>query len=128
MVNTKQTVVEYPGLEGFKVTFSAMSKQVSTKIHSECKENVFDKVSKQHVDRINEDKFVKAFAKEAIKGWTGLKWEYLQEFLLVDMSLIEDPEAEMPYTEEDAIELLKGSNVFEAWVNEVVFDLNSFRD
>lgn len=125
---TKQAVVEYPGLKGFKVTFAAMSKQTTTKIHTEAKYSEYDKKTGDYVEKLDIDKFVPAFVEEAIKGWEGLTMDYLQSFILVDMDKVEDPAEILPFNKEDAIDLIKSSTIFEAWVNEVVFDLNYFRD
>ena len=78
---------------------------------------------KKHLD---DEKFVKEFTKATVKDWRGLKLEYLEDLLLVDLKG-QDPEAEMEYTEANAHLLVENSSEFDNWLNEVVFDLENFR-
>ena len=50
----------------------------------------------------------------------------LEALLLVDVA-DQDPETELPYTEENAETLVSSSTEFDTWLNEVVFDLDNFR-
>ena len=59
------------------------------------------------------------------KDWSGLKFSYLEEFLLVDISDY-DPNDTLPYTHDNAMLLMKNSNEFDTWVTDVVGDLENF--
>ena len=61
-----------------------------------------------------------------VKGWKGLKLEYLEDLLLVDLSK-QDPQKELDFSEENALQLVENSTEFDNWLNEVVFDLDNFR-
>ena len=74
---------------------------------------------------MDEDKFVVEYCKGVIKGWKGLKYQYLEELLLVDVSAL-DPEDQLPYTQENAELLMKNSTDFDTWVTETVSDLENF--
>ena len=39
----------------------------------------------------------------------------------------QDPEKELPYSHEDAVELVKNSAEFDKWINDAVYDLDNFR-
>ena len=73
----------------------------------------------------DEDKFIIEYCKAVIKGWSGLKYRYLEELLLVDISNL-DAEDELPYTQDNAELLMKNSNTFDTWVTEAVGDLENF--
>ena len=67
------------------------------------------------------DRYVKA----VIKGWKGLKYSYLEELLLVDISSL-DPEDELLFSQENAETLMKNAADFDTWVTEVTGDLENF--
>ena len=85
-----------------------------------------DRKTRQHVQELDEDKFIENFANATVKNWKGLRVKDLEQLLLVDIG-DEDPEKEIPYTPEDAIELIKNSAEFDGWLNDAVFDLDNFR-
>ena len=51
----------------------------------------------------------------------------MQDLLLVDLAG-QDPKAEMEFSEENARTLVENSTEFDNWLNEVVFDLENFRN
>ena len=126
-VNTKNVNVEFPGLKGFSVTISAISREVSRKLKTDSEVTKIDPKLRMPVTELDEEKFIEKFAAASIKGWTGLKYSYLKELLLVDESQIEDLEATLDYSLENAIELLKHSQIFDSWINDMVFDIERFR-
>ena len=128
IVNTKTVSVEFPGLEGFKIQIAAVSREVSRKLKDDSEVTKIDPKLKMPVTELDEDTFIEKFAVAAIKGWSGLKFKYMSDLLLVDTSKIEDLEAEVDYNQENAVELLKHSQVFDTWINEQVFSIERFRD
>jgi hypothetical protein len=60
-----------------------------------------------------------------IKGWSGFKYRYLEELLLVDVSAF-DPDDYLGFTQENAELLMKNSSDFDTWVTETVGDLENF--
>ena len=60
-----------------------------------------------------------------IKGWNGLKYKYLEEFLLVDVSQL-NLEDELEYTQDNAELLMRNSADFDQWVTDTVGDLENF--
>ena len=124
---TKEAQVEFPGLPGFVVTIGAVSREVSRKLKEESEVTKIDTKYKVPVKELDEAVFATKFAKASIKGWKGLKYKYLEDLMLVDLSGVKDLEECLEYTEEDAVDLLKGSIVFDNWLNDQVFSLQSFR-
>ena len=60
-----------------------------------------------------------------IKGWKGLKYEYVSQLLLIDTSTI-NLQDELRFTQENAELLMKNSPDFDTWVTETVGDLENF--
>tara|TARA_Y100001963_G_C6724452_1_gene420731 strand:+ start:562 stop:969 length:408 start_codon:yes stop_codon:yes gene_type:complete len=123
---TRTAVIQFPGMEEFEVTVGLVTRQMSTKIAKESRESRFSETSGMPEERINEDKFVSKFVDVAIKGWDGFKGEYLKQLMPVDESKINDDDL-VPFSHDNAVMLMKSSQQFDAWVNEVVFKLKNFR-
>ena len=85
----------------------------------------FNRKSRQPEEELDEEKFLTEYCKAVIKGWKGLKFRYLEELLLVDISG-QDPDDELAYTQENAELLMKNANDFDTWVTESVGDLENF--
>jgi hypothetical protein len=128
VVDTKYVEIDFPGLEGFKVTLSHVTRETSRKLKDECTVSKIDPKYRTQVEELDQDKFMTAFIKIAIKSWTGLKYKYLEDLMLVDLSKVEDREEEVDFNYDNADVLVKGSTTFDNWLNEVVFSLELFRD
>lgn len=128
IVNTKTVEVDFPGLEGFTVTLSAISRELSRQLREKSEVSKIDSKLRVPVTELDEEKFVQLFTEAAIKDWKGLKFKYMSDLLLVDESKIEDLDACVPFSKENAIELIKHSQIFDTWINEQVFSIDRFRD
>ena len=126
MVDTKAVWIDFPGLDGFSVEVVNLSRKELAGLRKKCTSTKFDRKTRQAVEDINEELFVKEFTASVIKGWKGLTMEHLETLLLVDVSK-EDPKKELVYTTENAETLVSSSTEFDSWLNEVVFDLEHFR-
>jgi len=126
LVDSKTTWVEFPGLNGFEVELANLSRKELTSLRKKCTINKFNRKTRQFEDELNDEKFVEEFTKSTVKNWKGLKLEFLQDLLLVDLEN-QDPTKEMEFSEENAKVLVENSSEFDNWLNEVVFDLENFR-
>lgn len=126
MVDTKAMWIEYPGLDGFEVHLAALSRKELQALRTRCVTTKFNKRTHQPEEEVNQDKFLAEFTKSVIKDWKGLKYKYLDNLLLADISSV-DPEDCLPFSEENAKNLVSYSTEFDTWINEVVFDLDNFR-
>ena len=126
MVDTKTTWVEFPGLDGFEVELANLSRKELVALRKKCTENKFNRKTRAFEESLNDDKFVKIFTEETVKNWRGLKLEFLEDLLLVDLSN-QDPQKELEFSMENAQQLVENSTEFDNWLNEVVFDLDNFR-
>jgi hypothetical protein len=127
MVDTKSAWVEFPGCDGFEVEIVNLSRKELIALRKRCVHTKFDRKTRQPEEVLDEDKFVREFTQATIKGWKGFKLKYLEDLLLVDLKN-NDPETELPYDQEQAQVLIQNSTEFDTWVNEVVFDLDNFRN
>jgi len=126
IVDTKSTWVEFPGLEGFEVELANLARKELVALRKRCTTNKFNRKSRAFEESLDDTKFVKEFTSATVKGWKGLKLIYLEDLLLVDLK-DKDIESELPYSDDNAQQLVENSNEFDNWLNEVVFDLENFR-
>ena len=126
LVDVKTTWVDVPGCPGFKIEVAGLSRKELVALRKSCMTTDFDRKTRQPYERLDDNKFISKFSRAVIKDWTGFKLKYLEEFVLADIEE-QDPEAEIDYDEESAEGLVQSSTVFDDWLNEVVFDLDTFR-
>jgi hypothetical protein len=127
LVDSKTTWVEFPGLMGFEVELANLSRKELTNLRKKCTINKFNRKTRQFEDELNDEKFVIEFTRSTVKNWKGLQLGFLQDLLLVDLKG-QDEKSEMEFSEENAQELVENSTEFDNWLNEVVFDLENFRN
>ena len=122
---SKTVSVDFPGYTGMSVELCYLGRDELIKLRKRCISTKFNRKTRQPEEELDEDKFIIEYCRAVIKGWSGIKFRYLEELLLVDVSNL-DPEDELPYTQENAELLMKNSNVFDTWVTEAVGDLENF--
>jgi hypothetical protein len=126
MVDTKSAWVEYPAFSGFEIELVNLSRPELTALRKRCVTTKFDKKTRQPVEELNEEKFIEEFTKATIKNWKGFKLKFLESFMIVDLSSV-DQDSELPYSHENAKLLVTNSAEFDTWVNDTIFDLENFR-
>ena len=122
---SKTVSVDFPGYTGMSVDLCYLGRDELIKLRKRCISTKFNRKTRQPEEELDEDKFIIEYCRAVIKGWSGIKFRYLEELLLVDVSNL-DPEDELPYTQDNAELLMKNSNVFDTWVTEAVGDLENF--
>ncbi len=125
MTPSKTVEIDFPGYTGFSVDLCYLAREELIKLRKRCISTKWNKKTHQPEEDLDEDKFLAEYSKAIIKGWKGLKYRYLEELLLVDISSL-DPEDELPYTLENAELLMKNANNFDTWVTETLGDLENF--
>lgn len=126
MVDTKSAWLDFPGCPGFQVEVANLARKELVNLRKRCVAQKFDRKTRQMVEDLDEDKFVKEFSAATVKNWKGFKLKYLEDLILVDLKN-NDPEQELDYDTEQAEILIQNSSEFDNWINEVVFDLANFR-
>lgn len=123
LVPSKEVTVEYPGMPGFEVSVSFLSRETLQNIRKKATKTTFK--NRQPVEELNDDLFLELYVKGCIKGWSGLKLKYLEQLAPVDVGG-EDLESELDYSEENALYLMKSSTNFDSFISEKVTDLGNF--
>ena len=125
MTPSKTVTIDFPGYAGMSVDLCYLSREELIKLRKKCVTTKFNKKTRQPEEELDDDKFLLEYCKAVIKGWKGLKYQYLEELLLVDVSAL-DPNDELKYTKENAELLMKNSSPFDTWVTETVSELENF--
>lgn len=126
MIDSKSAWVDFEGLSGFSVEVVNLSRKELTNLRKSCVTQKFERSSREKVEILNEEKFVREFTKKVVKNWKGLTLENLSQLMLIETGGL-DLKEELDYTEENAQALVENSTEFDTWLNEVIFDLDNFR-
>jgi hypothetical protein len=123
----KETVidVEFPDIDGFIIKLVYLGRDDLLKIRNASLTYKFNKRTRQREEEVDNEKFIEEYARRAIKGWIGLRVKSLPKLLPVDISSM-DPNDEVVYSEEDALDLLKSSTVFDQFVTDAMNDYEKF--
>ena len=116
---------EYPDIDGFEVNLKYLTREDLMKVRNAALTYKFNKRTRQREEEIDNDRFLENYAEKAIMGWKGLKVKHMPALMPVDISGI-DGEDVIEYSNEDAIELLKNSTVFDQFVTDTMNDFEQF--
>jgi hypothetical protein len=125
MTPSKTVTVNFPGHAGMTVDLCYLAREELIKLRKKCITTKFSKKTRQPEEILDDEKFLVEYCKAVIKGWKGLKYKYLEELLLVDISAL-DPEDELVFTQENSELLMRNASDFDTWVTETVSDLENF--
>lgn len=125
MTPSKTVTIDFPGYKGMTIDLCYLAREELIKLRKKCVTMKFNKKSRQPEEELDDERFLTEYCKAVIKGWKGLKFRYLEELLLVDVSEL-DPDDELPYTQENAELLMKNANDFDTWVTDTIGDLENF--
>ena len=123
LVPSKSVEVEYPGMPDFKVQLSFLSRETLQQIRKKATKTTFK--NRQPVEELNDELFLELYVKATVKGWSGLKLAYLEQLAPVDLTG-HDKDAELEFSEDNALYLMKNSTNFDSFVSEQVTDLGNF--
>jgi hypothetical protein len=125
MTPSKTVTIDFPGYDGMTVDLCYLAREELLKLRKKCVTTKFSKKTRQPEETLNEDKFLVEYCKAVIKNWEGLKYRYLEELLLVDISALDSNDL-LIYTQDNAELLMKNSGDFDTWVTETVSELENF--
>jgi hypothetical protein len=123
LVPSKSLDVEFPGMPGFTLNMAFLSRETLINIRKKATKQTFK--NRQATEELDDTLFLKLYVEAAIKGWKGFKLSYLEQLAPVDISG-QDPNSELPFSQEDALNLMKSSSNFDAFVSETVTELGNF--
>jgi len=125
MIGEKIVEVEFPDSDNFYVSLSYLSREKLLKVRNRAMVVKFNKRSRQREEEIDNDKFLEEYAREVVKGWRGLTLRELSRILPVETAG-QDLTKEIPYSEEDALELLRNSTIFDQFVTDSMNDFEAW--
>ncbi|OQB10064.1 MAG: hypothetical protein BWY21_00548 [Parcubacteria group bacterium ADurb.Bin216] len=123
LVPSKAVEVEYPGLEGFKIDVVFLSRETLIGIRKKSTKTTMK--NRQPIEELNDDLFLQLYVNACIKGWKGLKLAYVNELAPVDLEG-QDMESLLPYSQDNALYLMKSSSNFDSFISDTVGDLSNF--
>ena len=123
LVPSKEVESEYPGMPGFKVKLTFLSRETLVSIRKKSTKTVFK--NRQPVEELDDELFLKLYVAATVKGWSGFKYAYLEKLAPVDVSG-KDSETLLEYSEDNDLAIMKSSTDFDGFVSEVVSDLGNF--
>ena len=122
---SKTVSLDYPDLDGLIVELTYLAREELLKLRSRCVKQKFNKKTRAFEETLDEDIFLVEYVTAVIKGWTGFKFDYLRQLVLIDLKDL-DMEDELPFTVENAEILMKNSPDFDTWVTEATGELENF--
>ena len=125
MTPSKTVTLEFPGFNDVTVDLCYLAREELLKLRKKCVTTKFSKKTRQPEEILDEDKFLLEYCKAVIKNWSGFKYRYLEELLLVDVAAF-DPDDTLMFTQDNAELLMRNSTDFDTWVTETVSDLENF--
>jgi len=125
MPPSKTVTIDFPGYKGMTVDLCYLAREELVKLRKRCVTTKFNKKTRQPEEDLDDERFLIEYCKAVIKGWKGLKYKYLEELLLVDISAL-DPEDELAFTQDNSELLMRNASDFDTWVTETVSDLENF--
>ena len=117
--------VEYPDIDGFEVNLAYLNREDLMKIRNASLTFKFNKRTRQREEEVDNDRFLENYAEKAIINWKGLKVKHMPALMPVDISGM-DANDDIEYSNEDAIELLKNSTVFDQFITDTMNDFEQF--
>jgi len=125
LVPSKTVEAEFPGFPGFVVQLSFLSRETLVSIRKKATKTSFK--NRAASEELNDELFLQLYVQACIKGWKGFKLSYLEQLAPVDLSDQKDMSAELEYSDDNALFLMKSSANFDSWVSEQVTDLSNFQ-
>ena len=119
------STVEFPDIDGFEIELVYLNRDDLMKIRNRSLTYKFNKRTRQREEEVDNDRFLEHYSQKAIKGWSGLKAKHLPVLFPADISSM-DPEEDIEYTEEDALELLLNSPIFDQYITDCMNDFEQF--
>lgn len=125
LVPSKEVEVEYPGMPGFMISLSYLSRETLVNLRKKATTTKFSR-AREVSESFDDELFLQMFVQKTVKGWKGFKLQYLAQLAPVDLG-DNDLTAELEYTEENALFLMKNSTDFDSYVNSIITDLGNFQ-
>ena len=126
----KETIatINYPEIDGFKVTLRYLGKKELKNIFDECTTKMVDPKTREVKERINKEKFANIIAEKVVIKWEGLTLKGLSKLVPVEIT----PKMKMDEVVEPTFDnkqaLLENSADFDAWITDTTRELANFNE
>jgi hypothetical protein len=127
LTNKLEAWVEFEGLEGFEVKIAYLSRDELNKIRNNVTRTSWSPKTRQKEETIDQDLFVSEFVKACVIDWKGFTLQNASKILPLDIPEGADLQEVIDFSPEEAVALASNSAVFDAWLNDVIFDLANFQ-
>ena len=123
-VTEKVISTQYPDTE-FYVDINFVSMDKLSSIRNRALVMKFNTRTREREETVDNDKFLEEYAKVIVKGWKGLDIKTLSKILAVDAAE-EDPAEIIPYSQDEAVDLLQNSPNFLSFITDTLNDFEKF--
>ena len=123
--DTIEAWMPFDGLPDFEIKLAYLARPELEKIRKAATRPVFKKHQKE--DELDSDLFMKTYVKACVLDWKGFTLEYSTKLLPIEVPEGISLDELVDFSPEEALSLVKNSPEFDKWLNEVIFDLDSFR-
>lgn len=122
------STINYPEIDGFKVTLRYLGKKELNDIIDECTTKTINPRTRETVERINKEKFANIIAEKVVVSWEGLNAKKLATLIPVDLSEVKDLNEVVEPTFENKQLLLENSSDFDSWITAATRELSNFSE
>lgn len=126
VIPSKEAEVDFPGYPDLSLKLCFLSREELVKLRKKAAKTKFDRKTRQPVEELDDELFLQLYVSSIIKGWNGLKLKYVAQLMPLDTSGFADMEAELEFSSDNALALMKNSPDFDSFVSETVSDLENF--
>ena len=117
--------LEYPGVEGFEVEVTHLSRDELMKIRKKALNTKVNRSTRQMEENLDSDLFQKLWVGSVITNWRGLKNRHLSQFFPANLNGA-DPEEEVEYTKDNAEVFIKNATGFDDWISNELENIENF--
>ena len=126
LTNKLEAWIEMDGFDGFEVKVAYLSRDELNKIRNNVTRVSWSPKTRQKEETIDNELFIREFVKACVLDWRGFTVEHASKLLPIEVPEGMELDSEIEFDAEEAIALSTNSNVFDSWLNDVIFDLANF--
>lgn len=124
-LNTTEIVIDYPGTKNFKVRMKYIPREELLNLRTESLTQTYNRTTRKHEETVDTEKFMDAYIKMAIVGWSGLTLGIASKLVPIEVAESEK-DTEIPYSHDDALWLVRQSSEFDNFVSETMSRVENF--
>lgn len=127
MISEKVAEVAFPDVDNFVVNICYISREKMLKLRQQSLVAKFNRHTRQREEEVDSEKFNELYVDAVVKGWRGLTYKVLAVLLPIEYDEA-DADKEIPYSKEDAVDLLKNSTIFDQFIADAVNNFENFEN